>query len=130
MVLVVDDEPLVAHMLVWALKEVGLAVQSTGSGAVAVEVYRSGGIELVVLDVQMPSPWDGPSTLAALRAVDPGVRAVFVSGHLGKYTSGELVNYGALRVFAKPFPSLTEWAEEIRAIILQTELPTSHSGKT
>ncbi|AMV23784.1 Transcriptional regulatory protein ZraR [Gemmata sp. SH-PL17] len=122
MVLVVDDELLVAQMLAWALNRAGFTVRTTGSGAVAVDEYRAGGIDLVVLDVQMPHPWDGLRTLAALQSLDPGVRAVFVSGHTGASTTEELLARGALRVFAKPLPSLVRWAEELRALIPGTGL--------
>lgn len=53
-----------------------------------------------MLDVRMPG-MDGPATLDALRAVDPGLPCVFVSGQSG-YSDGELLAHGAAAVLAKP----------------------------
>ncbi|MBP3955662.1 response regulator [Gemmata sp. G18] len=122
-VLVVDDEPLITHLLALTLGRAGFVVRTAGNGADALDAYRAGGIDLVVLDVQMPRPWDGPRTLAALRAVDPDVRAVFVSGSTGAYTHEELLARGALRVIAKPFPSLIRLVEDLRGLIPGAEPP-------
>lgn len=46
---------------------------------------------------------DGPKALAAIRAVNPQVRACFMSGHTGRYSQDDLLRAGAIRVFAKPF---------------------------
>jgi CheY-like chemotaxis protein len=57
---------------------------------------------------------DGPQTLAALRGIDPSVRAVFVTGHAGDYTREDLLGLGAEAVFDKPFTSLAGLAEAVR----------------
>ena len=46
---------------------------------------------------------DGVSTLAALRELDPQIRACFMTGDAGRYTEQNLLDLGALTVFRKPF---------------------------
>lgn len=70
----------------------------------------------MLLDVQMPAPWDGPATLREVRRLCPEVRAAFMSGSTGAYTD-DLLARGALRVFRKPFTSLTELAEALRGLL-------------
>jgi signal transduction histidine kinase/DNA-binding response OmpR family regulator len=53
-VLVVDDEPEIARMLVALLRESGFESRSAGSGEEALEVLASTGIGLVILDVLLP----------------------------------------------------------------------------
>ncbi|VTR91974.1 histidine kinase response regulator : Response regulator with-like receiver domain protein and winged-helix dna-binding domain protein OS=Leptolyngbya sp. Heron Island J GN=N836_10960 PE=4 SV=1: Response_reg [Gemmata massiliana] len=129
-VLVVDDEPAITQLLALALTRAGFIVRAVNGGARAFDEYQSGDIDLVVIDVQMPRPWDGPRTLAALRAIDPDVRAVFMSGNTGEYTHEELLARGALRVLTKPFPRLSQLAEELRALVPGAEPPAEPGGES
>ncbi len=117
MILVVDDEPFIVSLLAAALGQHGFDVRTAASGDQAVEVYLRGGFDLVLLDVRMPDPWDGPATLAALQTADPMVRAAFMSGSTGGYTDEELLALGSVRLFSKPFLCLAELAATLRALI-------------
>jgi CheY-like chemotaxis protein len=118
-VLVVDDEAEIVRLLARALGAAGFVVLTAGGGAEAVEVYRRERerIDLVLLDVQMPPPLDGPEALRELQRIEPAVRAAFMSGSAGDYTADELLARGARRVFAKPFTSLTELADALRDLL-------------
>jgi two-component system OmpR family response regulator len=111
-VLVVEDEPAVLQMLGVALRQYGFTVRPAGSGEEAVRLYQEhpGGIDVALLDVQMPRGMDGPQTLDALRRLDPCLPAVFMSGNTGRYSEEDLLGRGAARVFQKPFRSLDELA--------------------
>ena len=54
---------------------------------------------------------DGPGTLAALKEINPNVRACFMSGHTGKYTTENLLQMGAAKVLPKPFVSISFLAQ-------------------
>jgi serine/threonine-protein kinase RsbW len=113
-VLVVDDQPHVRQLLELVLAREGFAVWSAGTGKAAVEFCRRnrGLIGAVLLDVRMPG-LDGPATLAALREINPHVRALFVSGgDTGPYTPEALLGMGAEAVLQKPF----DLAEVCRAV--------------
>jgi DNA-binding response OmpR family regulator len=102
-ILIVDDDGGVRRVVGAGLRFHGLAVWPAASGREATGIYREhrGAIGLVLLDVQMPGR-DGPETLADLRALDPDVRVCFMTGNAGRYTDQDLVDLGALAVFAKP----------------------------
>ncbi|QEL16634.1 response regulator [Limnoglobus roseus] len=108
-VLLVDDEPSVRAMLDFALRSHAFTVRRAAGGAEALAAYRAhrGTVAVVLLDVLMPE-MDGPQTLAAIREVNPAVRAVFMSGHTGRYSAADLLSLGASHVFQKPFSSLDQ----------------------
>jgi two-component system, OmpR family, response regulator len=116
-VLVVDDEPAILTMLDFAFRYHAFAVRRAGGGEEAVRAYRRhhGTIDVVLLDVQMPG-MDGPQTLLALREIEPGVRCVFMSGHLGPYTAEQMLALGAARVLSKPFSSLDAVMRVLREV--------------
>jgi len=116
-VLVVDDDPQVRHLLELVLSREGFAVWSAASGRAAVEFYRQhrDRIGLALLDVRMPV-LDGPQTLAALRRVNPQVRALFVSGDTGEYAPEALLGMGADAVLQKPF-DLAELSRAVRRVL-------------
>jgi serine/threonine-protein kinase RsbW len=103
-VLIVDDEPHARQLLELVLARDGFAVWSAGSGRAAVEFYRRHQARLgaVLLDVKMPG-LDGPATLAALRQINPHVRAIFVSSDTGSYTPETLLDLGVEAILQKPF---------------------------
>lgn len=103
-VLVVDDEAQVRQLLQRVLAREGFPVWSAPSGPAAAEFYRrnQGLIGAVPLDVKMPG-LDGPATLAALRQLNPHVRALIVRGDAGEYTPEALLGMGADAVLQKSF---------------------------
>lgn len=102
--LVVDDDQQVLGMLHMTLAQNGFRVWLAASGCEAIDLYRAHQerIVLALLDVCMPG-LDGPQTLAALRELNPGVMACFMSGEPGKYQPEELIGHGAVRLIHKPF---------------------------
>jgi CheY-like chemotaxis protein len=116
-VLVVDDEPLVRRLLEVGLRQLGFGVELATDGLEAVARYGQAGcrVDLVLCDVRMPG-LDGPQTLAALRKLDPAVRLCFMTAQSGLYSSEDLLHLGAVRVFYKPFESLVNLADELRAV--------------
>ena len=103
-VLVVDDDYLVRVMVQRGLERNGFDVWLASGGREAIELYRKhrDSIAVVLLDVRMPSP-DGPQTLDALRELNPGIRACFMSGDTGAHDPEGLRQRGAACVIAKPF---------------------------
>jgi two-component system OmpR family response regulator len=126
-VLIVDDDDGVRSILTSGLRRLGFTVWSAAGGREAAETFQSchASIGMVLLDVRMPD-LDGPETLAALRRVNPHVRACFVTGDAGRYSEQDLLGLGALAVFRKP-PRLAEMGERLAVLMspLKREAPPS-----
>ena len=115
MILVVDDEPMIRRVLELQLKHFGYRVALAAGGPEGLALFRALGeqVALVLLDVHMPG-MSGPTTLAALRQIDPGVPCWFMSGfpagilqgpspNGGGEGSAHPVDVGASEVLDKPF---------------------------
>lgn len=85
--LVVDDEIYVRELAASALQELGYEVLLAGDGAAAVALFQKhrGEVGVAVLDVMMPGA-TGDIVLRALRALEPGLPAVIVSGFTDRRT--------------------------------------------
>ncbi|MEU7789988.1 response regulator [Amycolatopsis sp. NPDC049159] len=102
-VLVVDDDPDVREVLSLALSAFAdWRVETAAGGAEAVLRCGSGGVDAVVLDVEMPG-YDGRRTLRELRGAHAALPVVFLTAAAD--TTG-LAELGALAVLAKPFDPL------------------------
>jgi nitrogen-specific signal transduction histidine kinase len=103
-VLVVEDEDLVRRVVCIALKQAGFQVLKADSGAAAMAIIRDyeGPIDLVLTDVVMPE-MSGRQLAEAIRAMKPGLRALFMSGH----TEETMADLGLVETgdafIAKPF---------------------------
>lgn len=82
LILIVDDEPLMRRMTTAMLNHMGHAVIEAPDGSQAVEVFRrhSDRICCALLDFTMPG-MNGWETLEALRALQPGLPVIIVSGY-------------------------------------------------
>jgi CheY-like chemotaxis protein len=102
----------VRQLLEIALRGFDFDVLSAANGNEALEIYRLGGIDLVLMDVQMPV-LDGPKTLARLKEINPEVVCCFMSAHIGRYEFDEIMGLGAIGFLQKPFH-----LEELRQMII------------
>lgn len=104
-VLVVDDDEDNTAVLTLALSTFhGWNVQGVNSGAQALRICRSGEVDALVLDVEMPV-LDGPRVLVALRA-DPrtvNLPVIFVTACPEPALLARLHALDVLAVLAKPF---------------------------
>ena len=116
-VLYVEDEPDIQAVARVALQTLGgLTVKICSSGEEALREVKAFAPNLILLDVMMPG-MDGPSTLAALRAL-PEFDRIPVAFMTAKVQPNEMAHYkslGALDVVPKPFNPMT-LADQLRAI--------------
>jgi PAS domain S-box-containing protein len=115
-VLVVDDEPLVAHSAADMLRSLGYAVTVRHSGAEAAAFYRDfwRNVDLALLDMVMPG-MDGRATFAALRAINPGLKALLTSGYGVDGEAQRILDSGVMGFVQKPY-RLEELGRAVRAI--------------
>ena len=99
-ILLVEDDPRVRTATVDALEDLDYEPIACGSGAEAIELFRSQEFDLVVSDVIMPE-MTGPELIRHLKSTSPRDFAVlFVTGYVGEGESDDLRRNELLR---KPF---------------------------
>jgi PAS domain S-box-containing protein len=119
LVMVVDDEEMVRSVQIRCLEKLGFAVIATGDvhQALAWATERAGKIDLVCLDLTMPG-MSGAEVFRAIRAVDPKVPILLISGYTANPEVPSLLETGAARFLAKPF-RLDDLANEIKVLLSQ-----------
>ena len=108
-ILVIDDEQAVRDSLAKILRREGHEVVTAADGDEGLRVWRERGAAVVILDIHMPGA-DGIETLVQLRATQPSLPVIVISGGDQTRTLGLLGDaklLGAVRTLAKPF-SLSE----------------------
>jgi PAS domain S-box-containing protein len=111
LILVVDDEEAVREMISLGLAAQGYAVALAANGAEAVAALerQAGRVRLALLDTDMPV-LDGRATLPLLRARDPGLPVVFMSGDAafdpGADLAGKLIKPFALEELLRLIPAV------------------------
>ncbi|HEV8407288.1 MAG TPA: ATP-binding protein, partial [Sphingomicrobium sp.] len=99
-ILLVEDDPRVRTATVDALEDLDYEPIACGSGAEAIDLFRSQEFDLVISDVIMPE-MTGPELIRHLKSTSPRDFAVlFVTGYVGEGESDDLRRNELLR---KPF---------------------------
>jgi two-component system, cell cycle sensor histidine kinase and response regulator CckA len=106
--LLVEDQDDVRRLARMILEASGFRVLEAINGEDAVATYQrhAGAIDLLVTDVMMPR-MNGPELAAALQAVQPGLRVLFVSGFASDAIVRRDVLERGLAFLQKPFTPTT-----------------------
>ncbi len=100
-VLVADDEKNIRSTLATTFQLEGYEVETVEDGAAAVEAVERGGVDLVVLDLQMPGT-DGMQALRLLRERGYDTPVIFLTAHGTIEKAVEAVRLGAFDFIEKP----------------------------
>ncbi|HKQ68531.1 MAG TPA: response regulator [Polyangiaceae bacterium] len=102
-VLIIDDAEPFAHSMVSALFQAGVRAQAVASGKDALEIVgkSDGEIDVCVVDLVM-SGLNGAEVVEQLKAVDPALVFIVVSGHDVPELVAEALRKGARRFVRKP----------------------------
>ena len=102
-VLVVDDEEVVREVTRALLESLGATAVLCASGEEAVAVFarEHAGIDLALVDLLMPG-MDGADCFRALRRIEPGLRAILVSGFARDARAEEALAAGMAGFIQKP----------------------------
>lgn len=104
-ILLVEDEPTIRGMAKLYLERSGFRVIPAVDGEEAIALWqtRETEIDLVLTDVIMPGSVDGPQLVQRLRAEQPGLEAIFVSGHTANSIGKETGLCGNTHFIQKPY---------------------------
>ena len=108
LVLVVDDEEPILNLAQQMLKRFGYRVLLAKNGVEAVSLYRhrQREIDLVITDMLMPI-MDGPTTITALKAINPNVKILGSSGLVSEGGEAKAREIGVRHFIPKPYTAET-----------------------
>ena len=106
-VLVVDDMESIRDLVVAMLQARDVAAIAVTNAREAIETCRNVAVDCVLLDIKMPGDLDGFDAFEMIKAINPAIRVIFVTGSA---FDDEMENYisRADGYIAKPF-DLTEF---------------------
>ncbi len=113
-VLVVDDEVSIRELLAEGLESFGWDSRCAATAEEAIRMVRSGGVDLVLSDIEMPGG-NGIDLLRQVKAYDPDVDVVMVTGVVDLTTALRSIREGASDYVTKPFN-----LEEVRIVVERT----------
>jgi len=116
-ILVVEDDQAVRNMIANVLGPQGYSVLEAGNGDEAMRVYREHRerVDLMLLDVVMPVR-NGLEVLSEVLAIDPGMRAIFMSGYAGDIVLDKGVESETVDFIEKPL-SIPKLMAKIREVL-------------
>jgi signal transduction histidine kinase len=128
-VLLVEDEPVVREMTRRMLDRSGYQVLTAPSGQDAVKIAgRAGQVDLLLTDVIMPKML-GREVADRVRALQPGIRVLFMSGYTRGLLSAQGVLEPGLYVIEKPF-SATSLVAKLNEVLAQTDRASPDSASS
>jgi two-component system cell cycle sensor histidine kinase/response regulator CckA len=113
-ILLVEDEEGLRSLNARGLRSRGYSVVEASNGIEAMEALdeRNGAIDLVVSDVVMPE-MDGPTLLKEMRARNPNLKIIFVSGYAEEAFEKSLPENEQFAFLPKPF-ALSALVEKVK----------------
>ena len=105
-ILIVDDEPYICEVLTEILQEDNYSADSAYSGNEALEKFRSGLYDLILLDIGMPI-MGGIEVLKQLLRIDPTITVIMATAQRDIETVVEAIKIGAEDYILKPFNDIT-----------------------
>ncbi|CAI9120189.1 nitrogen assimilation response regulator NtrX [Brytella acorum] len=141
-ILIVDDEPDIRLLVEGILGDEGYRTRTAGNSDQALAAFHESRPSLVVLDIWLQgSRMDGIEVLKAMKAEDPSVPVVMISGHGTIETAVSSLQLGAYDFIEKPFQvdrlvvvarraiEAAKLARENAELRLRTGIETSLFGK-
>jgi DNA-binding response OmpR family regulator len=113
--LIAEDDQALAMFLTRGLESDGHRVHSAMDGAEALEAFRTEAPDLTVLDLSLPV-MDGEQVLSEMRALDPQLPILILTGRQEVETRIRCLDLGADDLMVKPF-SLHELRARCRALL-------------
>ena len=100
-VLIVDDEPKICLTLRDILKRHGYQARFCTDPLQVMPALKSAPVDLLLIDVKMPGQ-DGIDLLRSVRAENPDIPVIMISGHATVDSVVIAMKYGALNFYTKP----------------------------
>jgi two-component system, OmpR family, response regulator len=125
-ILLVDDEQAVQKLLTFPLRKDGYEVVPAGTGQEALERFREGEFDLVVLDIMLPQV-DGFQVCRELRARS-SVPIIMLTAKAEEFDKVLGLELGADDYITKPF-SMREFRSRVKAALRRAEMRPDGNGR-
>ncbi len=112
-ILVIDDDRVLLDLFDKVLKKLGFRVALTDNGNDAIDLVRQTTPDVVLLDIKMPG-MDGISVLKGIKAQDPDIEVIIMTGFASLDSAVEALKYGASDYIKKPFDRLDQVVDAVR----------------
>jgi DNA-binding response OmpR family regulator len=120
-VLLVDDEETIQKLLAFPLEREGFRVVQARDGEEALERFRGESVDLVVLDLMLPS-LGGLEVCRRIRAEENAVPIIMLTARGDELDKVLGLELGADDYITKPF-SIREFMSRVRALLRRAKLP-------
>lgn len=112
-ILVVDDDQALLDLLHKVLEKFGFEVALAASGKDAIDQVQKFVPDVILLDIKMPG-MDGITLLKKIKAHDPDIEVIIITGFASLDSAVEALKYGAFDYIKKPFDNLAQVVDTIR----------------
>jgi len=107
-ILLLDDKPAICEITGILLRKLGYDPEITMRGEDTIEAYKGAmaagnPFSLVILDLSIPGGMGGREVIAALKQIDPAVRALVSSGDANDPAVVNYADFGFTGVLMKPY---------------------------
>jgi len=118
-ILILEDDPDVRRMMNRILSDQGYTTLEAADGDEAIRVLneRKGKIGLIILDVVMPGR-TGREVFDEIARIDPGVKAIFMSGYTGEIVIDKGVERDTVDFLQKPL-SVASLLAKVREVLVR-----------
>lgn len=106
-ILVIDDDRVLLDFFGKVFKKLGFQVALVDNGKEAINLARKTTLDIVLLDIKMPGI-DGISVLKEIKAQDPDIEVIIMTGYASLDSALEALKYGAFDYIQKPFDKLDQ----------------------
>ncbi|MBI2298611.1 MAG: response regulator transcription factor [Armatimonadetes bacterium] len=122
-ILLVEDDPSVAHFVQKGLREEGYAVDVVADGEAGELIYRANPYDLLIVDVMLPGQ-DGFTLVQHVRQQDLHTPLLLLTARAGVDDRVEGLSLGADDYLTKPF-AFSELVARVRALLRRASLDQS-----
>lgn len=116
-ILVAEDNDGLRELAKEVLESLGYHVVLAATGDEALEIFALGhkSIDLALLDIIMPET-GGPAALEKMLAINPSLRAIFMTGYTAEMEAVRLMGDKAVPILRKPYSS-RELGRSVRSVL-------------
>jgi PleD family two-component response regulator len=107
-ILIAEDDADFRRILSRRAARMGLEVDQVENGKDAIEAFKNGNYDALVVDLYMPE-FGGLDVIEAAREVDPEIESLILTGSASVETAVEALRAGVYDYLTKPLESMTEF---------------------